>query len=182
MSVRLAIAMVIAGLLTACASWTTAPSQLEAPQWSIDIPKGWMRFSTPDYDMLSKDGPYLQYILIQARPVEQPFRFTHRKLASGMLPHEAAQVVMDSLYSDPKIRQFSLIRNQPVTLDRFMGFRLEYSYIDTQGVDIRSVYYGAITGRFFVNLRYSAAKRHYFAKDMTEFEQIRQSLRLDAGP
>lgn len=141
-----------------------------------------MRMRTPDYEMLSKDGPYLQYVLIQARPVDHSFRFTRRKLDHGMFPHEAAQVVVDSLSSDPKIKQFSLIGNEPVTLDRALGFRLEYAYIDSQGVDIQTVYYGAIAGHLFVNLRYSAAKRHYFEKDLAEFEQIRRSLRFESAP
>lgn len=141
-----------------------------------------MQFSTPDYEMLSKDGPYLQYILIQARPVDRSFRFTHRKLNPGMLPHEAAQVVVDSLSSDPKIRQFTVIGNEPAILDHSLGFKLAYSYVDPQGVDILSVYYGVIIDQLFFNLRYAAAKRHYFSKDLAEFERIRDNLRLVPVP
>lgn len=141
-----------------------------------------MRLSTPDYDMLSKDGPYLQYILIQARPVDRGFRFTQRKLNSGMLPHEAAQVIVDSLSSDPTIRQFTVIGNEPAVLDRSLGFKLAYSYVDPQGVDIQSVYYGVIIDRLFFNLRYTAAKRYYFSKDLAEFERIRDHLRLVQVP
>ena len=164
--------------LMACAPWKPAPQKLGMATWAVEIPEGWMRLRTPDYEMLSKDGPYLHYVLIQERLVGQAFHFTHRKLDPFMLPHEAAQVVVDNLSADPKIRNFRLHTNAPASMDQNMGFRLVYSYTDTQGVEVQAVYYGAIIDQRFFSLRYAAAKRHYFAKYLDTFEQIHRSLRL----
>lgn len=165
-------------IIEACAPWKPAPQRLDAAHWSVQIPNGWMRFKTPDYEMLSKDGPYLQYVLIHARPVDHPFRFTHRKIDPRMLPHEAAQVIVANLSADPKIKNFALVSSEPTTIDSILGFKLVYAYTDTQGVDIQAIYYGAIVDHIFFNLRYTAARRHYFSKDLAEFEQIQRSLHL----
>lgn len=164
--------------LMACAPWKPAPQRLCMAAWAVDIPEGWMRLRTPDYEMLSKDGPYLQYILIQERSVDQGFRFTHRKMDPFMLPHEAAQVIVDNLSADPKIQNFRLHTNEPASIDRSLGFKLVYSYTDPQGVDTQAVYYGAIIDQRFFSLRYTAAKRHYFPRYLDEFEQIHRSLRI----
>lgn len=165
-------------MLNACAPWKPAPQRLGGSNFTVDVPKGWMRLSTPEYDMLSKDGPYLQYILIQALPVNHRFRFTRRKLTSRMLPHEAAQVVVANLTSDPQLKNFTLISNDPVALGHALGFKLVYAYTDSYGVDLQSIYLGAISGDVYIHLRYTAAKRHYFSKDLSDFEHIHRSLRI----
>jgi hypothetical protein len=171
----------LALLVGGCASvWQASPSVLQSQHWSLNVPDGWMRFTTPTYDMLSKDGPYLQYLFVQERPFSQPLGHTKRKLDSSLLPHEAAEIIVDNLKSDPQIRRFTLLSSEPAEVDGKMGFRLEYSHLDQQGAEIQSIYYGVILTRTFFNLRYTAARRYYFQKYLDEFEQMRRSLRLSA--
>ena len=85
-------------LLAGCATlWQPVPDQLNVGTVSFRPPSGWMRLSTPSYDMFSKDGPYLQYIFVQERPLNQAFRHTRRVLNRTLLPSEAAEVVIDNL-------------------------------------------------------------------------------------
>ena len=106
--------VVVTLMLTACAGpWNTAPHQLSGPQWSITPPEGWMHLNTQESEMLSKDGPYLEYILLQSRPLAQRFRHTKQTLNAGMLPHEAARLITDNMRSDPLIRQFHLLASEP---------------------------------------------------------------------
>jgi len=172
------LALVVALCSTSCAPWRPAPPNIDRISWSVDMPKGWMHLRTPDYEMFSKDGPYLQYVLIQDRPLDHRFRFTHRNLDADMLPHEAAEVVVANLSADPKIKNFKLLSNEPATMGRVLGFKLVYSYIDAHGVDIQAVYYGAIVHERIFNLCYTAAKRHYFSKYLDEFEKIYRSLQF----
>jgi hypothetical protein len=166
-------------MLTACAGpWNTVPNQLSEPHWSIASPEGWMHLSTHESEMLSKDGPYLEYILIQSRPLAQGFRFTRQKLNRDMLPHEAAQVIADNMRSDPLIRQLRLLASEPATVGGHAGFRLTYSYRDPHGVPTKTIYYGVILSNQFFNLRYTAAQRYYFDKELPAFNQVLNSLRL----
>jgi hypothetical protein len=178
---RLIISVWVAAalMLTACAGpWKTAPDQLSAPQWSITSPEGWMHLNTGGSEMLSKDGPYLEYILIQSRSLSQEFRFTSQKLNPGMLPHEAAQLITDNMRSDPLIRQFRLLASEPARVGGHPGFRLTYGYQDQNGVALKSIYYGVIMPDVFFNLRYTAAQRHYFDKELPAFDAVFQSLQL----
>lgn len=168
--------------LTACAGgWRPARGGLSTPQWSISTPDGWMHLSLPDSDMLSKNGPYLEYMLIQARPLTQPFRFTRQRLSATMLPHEAAELIVDNLRADPMIRGFRLHAVEPATIDGHPGFKLTYGYLDKHGVELKSVYYGVLLPGHFFNLRYTAARRYYFDKEQAAFDQVLDSLELPSG-
>ena len=169
-------------MLVACAGpWKSAPDQLNVRQWSISPPQGWMYLSTTQSEMLSKNGPYLEYILIQSRPLEKRFRYTKQKLNPGMLPHEAAQLITGNMRSDPLIRHFRLLSSEPATVGGHVGFKLTYSYQDQYGVDIKTIYYGVILQNTFFNVRYTAAQRHYFEAELPAFNQLMESLRFIAG-
>jgi hypothetical protein len=169
-------------MLTACAGgWQTAREGLNGSQWSLSTPDGWMHLSMPDSDMLSKDGPYLEYILVQARPLTQPFRFTRQRLSATMLPHEAAEFIVDNLRADPLIRGFRHQASEPAMIDGHPGFKLTYSYLDKHGVELKTVYYGVVLPDYFFNLRYTAARRYYFDKEQAAFNQVLDSLELPSG-
>lgn len=175
----IAVWVVATLMLTACAGpWNKAPDQLREPRWSITSPEGWMQLSTQESEMLSKDGPYLDYILIQSRSLAQGFRFTNQKLEPDMLPHEAAQVITDNMRSDPLIRQLQWLASEPAMVGGHAGFRLIYSYQDPYGVKIKTIYYGVILPDQFFNLRYTAAHRYYFNKELPAFNQAFDSLRF----
>ena len=176
----LATAMLL--LTTACAGpWKTVPADLSAPQWSITTPQGWMHLSMPESEMLSKNGPYLEYILIQARPLTQRFRFTRQALNPGMLPHEAADLILDNLRSDPLVRNFRLLSSEPATVAGRSGFKLTYSFSDKHGVTTKTIYYGALLTDQFFNIRYTAAQRFYFDKELPTFNNVVSSLQLVSG-
>ena len=137
-----------------------------------------MHLSTQESEMLSRDGAYLEYILVQSRPLAQGFRFTHQKVNANMLPHEAAQLIVDNLRSDPLIRKFRLLASEPAVVDGHDAFRLIYSYRDQYDVELKTIYYGVILPDQFFNLRYTAAQRYYFDQELPTFNKAFQSLQL----
>jgi hypothetical protein len=176
---RLGVWVVAVLMLAACAGpWQTAPDQLKTPHWIIRSPEGWMHLSTSESEMLSKDGPYLEYILIQSKSLSQGFRYTNQRIDPGMLPNEAARLIADNMRSDPMIRQFRLLADEPAIVDGHAGFKLTYSYRDQYGVALKTIYYGAVLPDLFFNLRYTAAQRYYFNKELQAFNQAFQSLRF----
>jgi hypothetical protein len=137
-----------------------------------------MRLDVEPYLLISRDGPFLQYILVQERPVDRPFGHTHKKVRRGMLPQEAAEVIIDEIFSDQKVLDFQVLENSPATIDQHEGFRLIFTYKNREGLKFRTVYYGALTGEYFYSIRYNAAERHYFDKDIEIFEEVLKSLKL----
>jgi hypothetical protein len=161
-----------------CASAAQERSLKKLPDadFSVDIPDGWWKPEYTSKYLLTKDGPYLQYVLIQQRPLNKPFRNTKKKIRGGMLPQEAAGIIIDELASDRYLMNFSVIENAPATVDGHAGFKILFVYKDKKGSQFKTLYYGFISGNSFYNLRYSAAARHYFEKDIADFEQIVSSF------
>jgi hypothetical protein len=161
-----------------CASAAQERSLKKLPDadFSVDIPDGWWKPEYTSKYLLTKDGPYLQYVLIQQRPLNKPFRNTKKKIRGGMLPQEAAGIIIDELASDRYLMNFSVIENAPATVDGHAGFKILFVYKDKKGSQFKTLYYGFISGNSFYNLRYSAAARHYFDKDIADFEQIVSSF------
>lgn len=171
--------LAVAMLLTACAGpWESAPNHLDAASWRVTVPDGWMHLHMPQAHMLSQNGPYLEYILIESRPLTQGFRYTRQAFTADMLPHEAAQLVVDSLTSDPHIRNFRLLASEPASVAGRSGFRLTYRYRDKHDVDTQTVYYGVLLSDRFFNIRYTAARRCYFDLGWPVFTKVFNSLRF----
>ncbi|RJQ87123.1 MAG: hypothetical protein C4519_01200 [Desulfobacteraceae bacterium] len=177
----LSAVVLMIGLNGCSAVWEPVRGRIESSRWSVQAPEGWMRFVAPTYEMLSKDGPYLQYIFIQERPVSAAFKYTQQHIEADMLPHELARVVIDNLQGDPQISGFTLLANSPAQIGGKAGFKLVYTHQDRQGLDMKTIYYGTVHSDRFLNLRYTAAQRHYFNVDMYTFEQVFKSLRLSVN-
>ena len=106
-----------------------------------------MKFDAGAYVMISRDGPYLQYVLFQERPLERPFLYARKRLTADMLPQEAAQIIIDDLSSDPMVANFTVIENAPAVIDDHDGFRLLFRYRDPKGLTLKTAYYGFIQGQ-----------------------------------
>jgi hypothetical protein len=175
--------MAVTLMLSGCAGpWTSVPDALDTSFWSIRPPAGWMDLRTAESDMLSKDGPYLEYILVQSRPLKEGFRFTKQKISPEMLPLEVAELITDSMRCDPFIRRFRLLSSEPAMLGGRSGFKLTYSYQDQNGVAIKAIYYGVVLRNTFFNLRYTAARRYYFDSQLSAFNKVVDSLRFAPAP
>ncbi len=146
--------------------------------FAVEIPEGWWKPKHIDKYLITKDGVFLQYVLIQQRPIDRPYRNTKKKLNKGMLPQEAAGVIIDEIASDRRIYNFNVIENAPAIIDGREGFKILFTFKDKKGSSFKTLYYGFIRGDSFYNLRYNAAMRHYFEKDITDFEQILSSFKV----
>jgi hypothetical protein len=166
--------------ITACAPWTRVSGPLEGPahHYSVDIPSGWMKFDSDQYLLLSRDGPFLQYILVESRDLGAPFTHTMRRMNRDMLPQEAAEVILDDLSLDQAVRNLHVLENAPARIARQDGFKILFTYQNGDGLTLKTLYYGFITGRMYYSIRYTAAERYYFGKDMETFRKVLAGFRL----
>ena len=109
---------IILFIVAGCVSGMSTGAQPET--YMVNAPKGWHKINTPKYYMITKDGAFLQYVLIQERPIDKPFLYTKKKLRRGMLPQEAAGIVADELSTDRTIIQFKLIENKPTSTEKYI--------------------------------------------------------------
>jgi hypothetical protein len=166
--------------MTACASWVPAAGLHDSPSYhfSVTLPEKWMQFKTDDYLLVSKDGPFLQYVLIQERDVDQPFGHTSKILHSGMLAQEAAQVIIDEISSDRGVSDFQVVENRPARINGLDGFKLLFTHRNRDGLLFQTQYYGFLSDDRFYAIRYNAAQRYYFDKDIQTFETILSSFQV----
>jgi hypothetical protein len=166
--------------LTACAPWSRVTGLAEGPgrHFSVNIPAGWMKFNSDNQLLISKDGPFLQYILVESRNLEMPFAHTKRRMNQAMLPQEAAEVILDDLRLDRAVRNLHVLENGPVDVARQDGFEILFTYKNQDGLTIKTVYQGFIRGGMFYSIRFTAAERCYFAKDVDTFKEVLASFKL----
>jgi len=167
-------------LMTACAPWLPVGGPYESPshRFSVVLPEKWMKLRAEDDLLLSKDGPFLQYILIQERRIEKPFAHTRKTLQRDMLAQEAAQVIVDEISSDRSVYDFQIIQNTPARINGHKGFQLVFTHKNRDGLVFKTRYCGILAGDWFYAIRYNAAQRYYFDKDIGAFESILSSFEV----
>ena len=166
--------------IPACAPWIKTGGSYESltHNFYVNIPQGWMMLDTDRYLLVSGDGPFLQYVLIQDRPLDRPFRNTKKKFNRRMLPQEAADVVIDEITSDQSVLNFEIIENAPTRINGHDGFRMVFTYKNREGLKLKTIYHGFLAGESFYNIRYTAVNRYYFSKDIEAFREVVESFRL----
>jgi hypothetical protein len=163
-----------------CASAAQQRSLKKLPDadFTVQIPRGWWKPEYTSKYLITRDGAFRQYVMIQQRPLDKTFRYTQKKIRRDMLPQEAAGIIVDELSSDRYLMNFGVIENAPATVDGRAGFKILFTYQDKKGAKFKTLYYGFISGDYFYNLRYCAALGDYFEKDIATFEQIISSFKL----
>jgi len=180
---KLLLLFISVSLVFGCAAAANKRSLKDLPKsdFSVEIPSGWWKPQYVNKYLITKDGPFLQYVLIQQRPIDRSFKNTQKKLRPRMLPLETARIIIDEIASDRNITNFNVVENSPAIIDGHAGFKILFAYKDKKGSEFKTLYYGFISGDSFFNLRYNAASRHYFDKDIADFEQILRSFRRING-
>ena len=180
---KLLLLFIAVCLIGGCASAAYKRSLDDLPKhdFTVEIPDGWWKPQHINRYIITKDGAFKQYVLIQQRPIDRPFKKTQKKLRKGMLPLESAKIVTDEIAADRNILNFNILENTPATIDGHAGFKILFSYRDPKGSEYKTLYYGFISGNSFFNLRYNAAARQYYDKDFADFKSILYSFKLVKG-
>jgi hypothetical protein len=160
------------------AAYKRSLEDLPKGDFSVDIPSGWWKPQHVNKYLVTKEDPFLQYVYIKQRPLDRPFTKTQKKLRKGMLPLESAKIILDELAADRNIMNFNILENTPATIDGHAGFKILFSYRDKKGSEYKTLYYGFISGDSYFNLRYTAAARHYYDKDLADFKSILFSFKV----
>jgi len=169
--------------ITACASgFSTGGSRESASQnYMVESPEKWVKLNTNKYLIFTKKSAFEQYILIQQRPVDKPFKHTKRTFNKEMLPQEAAEVIIDEIMSDRVVLNFKVIENAPAVVNQYDGFRVVFTYKNKEGLEFKTIYYGFLRGDWFYSLRYNAHENHYSENDVQTFERVLKSFQIDVS-
>jgi hypothetical protein len=177
---KLAVLVMLIFLAGCASTWKQAGGRYESSSHNfvVEIPQGWMELNSTDYLLISKDGPFLQYMFAQRRQVDQPFQHSKMRMQKGMMPEEAAKVLLNEISSDQSLYGLEVTEQTQVEIDGHQGFKIQFSYENQTGPRIKTIYYGFLDGESFYNIRYSAAERYYFDKDLETFDKFVRNFRL----
>jgi hypothetical protein len=143
------------------------------------VPEGWKTIDSEDPMLfMTRDGGYKQFVLIRERPLAEPFQFTKKAMRPGMIPEEAAEIIVNEILADSNVRNFSVSENIPAQIAGNKGFRMRFVYTDADGHVFKTIYYGFIKGNTFYNIRYAATQEEFFQNDLKTFEAVFNSFKL----
>ena len=148
--------------------------------YSVNLPNQWRTVDNEDL-IMTKDGPYNQYILVQQRSIEEPFTHTKRMFNKGMLPQEAAEVVLDEIASDRAVLNFHVIENTPAKLIRYEGFKVIFTYQTENGSGYKTIYYGFLKDNWFFSVRYNVSVNHESPQNLEAFQKVLDSFKLEGA-
>jgi hypothetical protein len=157
-----------------------AANQASSPQnFSAQLPQNWYQVNTTKFYILTKDGPYSQYILVQQRPIDKPFAHTSKTLNRAMSPKEVATVFVEEMTNDEAVLNLRLLENKPARVNVHDGFRLVFTYGDKEGHNFQTYMYGFLAGDSFYSLRYNAEVSSYCNQDIEEFHKFVRSFKIN---
>ena len=149
-----------------------------AENFALELPQGWMRLNSNEDLLITRDGVLLQHVSVERAAVDRPLKSTKKTLTRGMQPQAIAEVIIDNFMSSERMLDVKVVENRPVQVAQYRGFRLVYTHRDKNGLRFKSVLHGFLAGDVFYAIRYTAAERYYFAKDLPTFEQVLASFTL----
>ena len=173
--------LVLAILPAGCAPWTMVGGSYltNSENYEVNLPSGWRKHNqSRDVLRITRDGLTVQEILIGRWPLDKDLPHTKKKLAKGMLPQEAAEVVVDDFRSNSSLDNYQIAENNPSKVGGHAGFKLAYGYQTKAGLKKKGIYYGVLVDKWLYFLNYEAPDRHYFGKDREVFEKIKESFRV----
>ena len=167
-------------MVNACAPWirTGGPFTATEENVALELPDGWMRWNTKEYFLITRDGVDLQYILVEKINAQDSLKHTKKKFRKGMLPLEAAEVILDNIASSDKVHGFEIKENKPARIDGKHGFRAVYTYKTDNGLKMKGIVYGLMIGEWYYGIKYAAPQRYYFDRDLKTFERVVARVQL----
>ena len=167
-------------LVVACVPWVITGGPYVSPRQniSVELPEGWMRENTDEYLFITRDGPRLQYIMVETIHVDAELKHTKKKFRRKMLPQELAEVIIDQTNSNQEVLNFKVKLNKPTKIKGNPGFKLLYTYKDKDGLRFKCLYYGFLKGEWFYGIGYNAPSRYYFKKELEAFKKVLKSFQL----
>ena len=178
---RIIVVCIIGIIVCGCMTWTGigGPYSNDSLNFEVTLPHDWNKYNPSTKALLiTRDGVSLQNITITRIATDEELSFTKKKLATGMLPQEVADIVIDNFVSNPNILEQTVIENVPAEIAGYPGFRIASSFKTQAGLIVNGITYGFLHDDFYYTLRYEAASTHYFAKDEEEFEKVKESFQL----
>jgi hypothetical protein len=169
--------------LAACTPWTRVDptNRLESKRddYTLELPLGWVRRTADSNDFfVTRDGPALNYIVVNRQPHDRKLPRTKRETRADMLPHEIAELAIAEWKSSESTSSLEVVSNTPAMLGGKPAARLHIRYKNERGLPIERVMVGLVDARGRLSIQYEAPAIVYFQRGLADFEAMAASLRF----
>lgn len=164
-----------------CAAWVPSGGgayEDRARFYSVLLPEGWFMNDSDSALYLTKNGPELQYIFVQTKPLGKPLVYTTKNLYPGMTGIEMAEYFLENNSFDARVGALKMTELATGQVLGYPGFRMEGTYENSDGLTNAFTYYGFMTDKLYYGISYSAPERFYYSKDLPEFKQFFSSFKI----
>lgn len=167
--------------LSACTPWTRVDqaSRVETKRsdYSLSLPLGWVKNTTTGNDLfITRDGPALNYILVNRQPHDTKLPRTKRETRADMLPHEMAELILAEWKGNEATANLEVLANTPAFLGGKPAARVHIRYKNERGLPIERILIGMVDAKGRLFLVYEAPAIVYFQRSLAEFEAMAASL------
>ncbi len=166
---------------TGCAFWTpTKPKPIDHIwlQLELQIPEGWMVATISEGLFTTYHGLELESIHVRRWDRKVEVKGTGRNLEGDLMPHEIAEISLDSRRLDDGVGGLEVLANAPFEVDGRDCYEIDYRFRGETGLRIRTVEVGCAVDKWMYRFEYRAAEQHYFDARRTEFDALVRSARF----
>ncbi len=178
----LALGLLLASL-AACTPWTrvdpTTRLESQRDDYTVELPLGWVKRTADSNDVfVTRDGPALNYIVVNRQPHHRKLPHTKRETRADMLPHEIAELAIAEWKSAESTSSLEVVSNTPALLGGKPATRVHIRYKNERGLPIERVMVGLVDARGRLSIQYEAPAIVYFQRGLADFEAMAASLRF----
>ncbi len=178
----LVVVFLVAGL-AACAPWQRIDpadrSAAKRDDYTLTLPAGWVRRTADSNDVfVTRDGPALNYIVVNRQPHDRKLPRTQRTTTPDMLPHELGELALAEWRRNEATADLQVLANAPALLDGKPAVRVHVRYKNERGLPIERLMVARVDARGRLSLLYEAPAIVYFQRGLADFEAMLASLRF----
>lgn len=125
--------------LAACTPWTRVDpgsrNESKRDDYTIDLPLGWVKRTADSNDLfVTRDGPALNYIVVNRQPHDRKLPRTKRETRADMLPHELAELAIAEWKGYEATANLQVLSNTATLLDGQPAARIHIRYKNDRGL------------------------------------------------
>ena len=178
----LAVGLLVASL-SACAPWaridTASRIESKREDYTLELPLGWVKRTADSNDVfVTRDGPALNYIVVNRQPHDRKLPRTKRETRADMLPHELAELAIAEWKGSESTANLQVLFSTPILLDGKPAARLHIRYKNDRGLPIERLMIALVDVRGRLSIQYEAPAIVYFQRGLADFEAMVASLRF----
>ncbi len=186
---RFASFLFVLAFLSGCTSFVLLePGRVSVDDvYTFDVSQKWSKASQQHHHILTLDGPALQTVHITTGVKDkQTLLYDLSEEPQPPYDKKMSLLEMQDFIRDSFIaigaERFEITSFTPKDFAAWPGFSVSFSYLTTNGLEVRGMMVGAQHNEKLYTVTYRAPALHYYDKNLADFEAIVRSIQRIAPP